>query len=234
MKEQRCLRAGIENKCHSGVIIMIKPAEFRRKSITHNEMTIHPIKINGIWDIGYSLDVHSLHSELIGVDEFGHNMFDTVLSEIGEAVYQLKYKKDISLIEILGDISANAIKELILVENTLDCIIPVPPSDTYRKKQPVFQIVKKISVLLKLPYEENLIEKTTHTDQMKNVAVEERSIKLKDVFTVSKQDFSYNNILLFDDLFQSGATANECVKALKSQKDNVKVFLVTMTKTRRS
>ena len=51
---------------------------------------------------------------------------------------------------------------------------------------------------------------------------------------LSKQDFSYNNILLFDDLFQSGATANECVKALKSQKDNAEVFLITMTKTRRS
>lgn len=172
----------------------MRTSSFGRNSITHNGITIHPIKINGIWDSGYSLDVYSLHSELIGVDEFGHNMFDTVRSEIGEAVYQLKY----------------------------------------RKKQPVFQLVKKISELLKLPHEENLIEKTTHTDQMKNIAVEKRSSKLKDVFTVSKQDFSYNNILLFDDLFQSGATANECVKAIKSQKDNTKVFLITMTKTRRS
>ena len=146
----------------------------------------------------------------------------------------MKYRKDLSFIEILADVSANAIKKLILVENTLDCIIPVPPSDPYRKKQPVFQIAKIISELLKISYEENLIEKTTHTDQMKNVAVAERSSKLKDVFTVSKQDFTYNNILLFDDLFQSGATANECVKALKSQKDNVKMFLITMTKTRRS
>jgi predicted amidophosphoribosyltransferase len=69
---------------------------------------------------------------------------------------------------------------------------------------------------------------------MKNVEVKDRSSKLEGVFTVTKTAFIYNNILLFDDIFESGSTAGECVKALKSQKTNIKIFLLTLTKTRRS
>jgi predicted amidophosphoribosyltransferase len=213
---------------------MIKTGSFRRKSITHKGMIIHPIKIYGNWDSGYALDKHSLHSEFLGIDEFGHNIYETTRSEIGEAVYQLKYQNNLSFIDLLADVSANAINELILVEkNTLDCIVPVPPSDPNRKEQPVFQIAKRISEILKIQYDDNLIEKTVHTEQMKNLPIAERASELKNAYSVSEKDLSYNNILLFDDLYQSGATAKACVEALKSRKANIKVFLITITKTRR-
>jgi predicted amidophosphoribosyltransferase len=198
------------------------------------ELKFHPIKIHGNWNSGYALDIHTLHSEYLGIDEFGHNIYDTTRSEIGEAVYQLKYKKKLSFIDVLADVAAKAIKELILVEkSTLDCIVPVPPSDPNRKEQPVFQIAKRISEILKIQFDDNLIEKNLHTAQMKNVPVEERVSKLKNAYTVSRKEFSYNSILLFDDLYHTGATTNGCVKALKSQKSNIKIFLITMTKTRR-
>ena len=212
---------------------MIKTGSFRRKSITHKGMTIHPIKIHGNWDSGYALDKHSLHSEFLGIDEFGHNIYDTTRSEIGEAVYQLKYRHNLSYIDILANVLSNAIRELILSENSIDCIVPVPPSNPDRKEQPVFQIAERISEILKIAYNDNLLEKTVQTEQMKNVPVEERSSKLKNAYTVSRKELSYNNILLFDDLYETGATANGCVKALKSQKSNIKVFLMAMTKTRR-
>ena len=206
---------------------------YERRRIIHNGMTIHPIKIFGNWILGYALDKHTASSEYLGVDNYGHKQFDNIHTEIGEAVYQLKYKKNLSFINILTEVSANAIKELILTEdNTLDCIIPVPPSNTYRKKQPVFQIAKGIAEILKISYDDNLLIKTAHTTQMKNVSVEERPEKLKNAFLVQGTDLKYDNILLFDDLYQSGSTAAECVNALRFKKESVNIFLITMTKTR--
>jgi len=196
-------------------------------------MTIHPIKIFGNWNLGFALDIHTESSEYLGVDDYGHKQFDSIRSEIGEALYQLKYQKDLSFINMLTEVSANAINELILTEgNTLDCIIPVPPSNTYRKKQPVFQVAKGIAEILKISYDDNLLIKITHTTQMKNVSVEERPEKLKNTFLVQGTDLEYDNILLFDDLYQSGSTAAECVNALRFKKESVNIFLITMTKTR--
>lgn len=205
----------------------------KKRRIIHNGMTIHPIKIFGNWNIGFSLDIHTTSSEYLGVDQYGHNQFDNIRSEIGEAVYQLKYNKDPAFINILTEVSSNAIKKLILTEgNTLDCIIPVPPSNTYRKKQPVFQIAKGIAEILKISYDDNLLIKTAHTIQIKNVSVEERPEKLKNTFLVQRKDLEYDNILLFDDLYQSGSTTAECVNALTLKKESVNIFLITMTKTR--
>lgn len=48
--------------------------------------------IQGPWDLGYSLDKHTLNSVYTGDNEYGHPMFDTARSESGEVLYQLKYK----------------------------------------------------------------------------------------------------------------------------------------------
>ena len=206
---------------------------YERRPIIYNDMTIYPIKISGNWNLGFALDKHTASSEYLGIDDYGHKQFDNIHTEIGEAVYQLKYKGNLSFINILTEVSANAINELLLTEGTtLNCIIPVPPSDSYREKQPVFQVAKGIAEILHISYDDNLLIKTAHTDQMKNVSVEKRAKKLKNAFSVPDTDLEYNNILLFDDLFQSGSTAVECVNALKLKKESVNVFLITMTKTR--
>jgi competence protein ComFC len=50
-----------------------------------------PRKIIGKWRDGVALDLHTLSSEFIGYDEFGHARFDTVRSPIGELLYKLKW-----------------------------------------------------------------------------------------------------------------------------------------------
>ena len=55
-------------------------------------MTINPIRLVGNWTEGYSMDVHTIRSIYLGVDEYGHSKYDTTRSEIGELLYQLKYK----------------------------------------------------------------------------------------------------------------------------------------------
>ncbi len=54
-------------------------------------MKVNLKKIAGNWSSGYALDKHVLSSEFLGHNEWGHPMFDTTRSEVGEAAYQLKY-----------------------------------------------------------------------------------------------------------------------------------------------
>jgi len=61
-------------------------------------MKIHPIELYGSWTKGYSLDKHMIRSEYIGDDVYGRLMFDNTRSPIGEMVYQLKYKMNLSML----------------------------------------------------------------------------------------------------------------------------------------
>lgn len=53
---------------------------------------INPIQLHGNWDLGYALDVHTLNSILLGEDAFGHPRFESTRSNIGELLYQFKYR----------------------------------------------------------------------------------------------------------------------------------------------
>jgi len=47
-------------------------------------INISPKKIQGEWTSGYALDIHTLSSEFIGYNEYGHPHFDNKRSEMGE------------------------------------------------------------------------------------------------------------------------------------------------------
>ena len=51
-------------------------------------------KIENNWKSGIAYDIHTISSTYLGQDEFGHDRYDTKRSEMGELVYQLKYKTD--------------------------------------------------------------------------------------------------------------------------------------------
>jgi competence protein ComFC len=91
---------------------------------------IHPKGIRGNWKEGFSLDFHTLRSEYIGDDEYGHPQFETTRSEIGELLYRLKYKKDKS---VLDEIVTTATEFIKLKNWALDLVVAVPPS---RKGRP--------------------------------------------------------------------------------------------------
>ena len=55
---------------------------------------INPIKIEGRWNSGVALDLHTTSSTPIGYNEFGYMQFDTVRPEIAELLYRLKNRAD--------------------------------------------------------------------------------------------------------------------------------------------
>ena len=50
------------------------------------------------WIEGYAFSVHTLYSIYVGENEFGHPIYDTKRTQMGELVYQLKYKQNLSVL----------------------------------------------------------------------------------------------------------------------------------------
>ena len=98
------------------------------------------IEIKGNWKKGLAFDVHTLSSTYLGVDGSGHERWDSTRSEMGELVYQLKYKGKKANIEKIVDLISKKIKGL----ETFDAIIPVPPTNRNRAIQPVIQIANEL------------------------------------------------------------------------------------------
>jgi competence protein ComFC len=55
---------------------------------------LHLQGVKGPWTAGIGLDWHTTGSQLIGEDESGQLIFETQRSEIGELLYQLRYRND--------------------------------------------------------------------------------------------------------------------------------------------
>jgi len=191
---------------------------------------LHPIKLTGNWQAGFALDVHTIKSTFIGYDEYGHEVFDTQRSQIGELLYQLKYRADKTAIdEIVTAASGFLINDWKI---GVDAIIPVPPSKANRTIQPVIAIAEGISTNLQIPCVGALV-KTKGTPELKNIFdYQRRSELLKDAFDIRMPEVKGKNILLFDDLFRSGATLNAITQVLYNEGEAKKVYVLSLTKTR--
>jgi hypothetical protein len=66
--------------------------EMMKDYITYDGITFHTRKLNGNWEKGFSLDLHSVGSIRAGTYANGRDKWDTYRTKIGEMVYQLKYK----------------------------------------------------------------------------------------------------------------------------------------------
>ena len=86
---------------------------------------INPQRITGRWLHGIALDVHTISSTHVGMNEQGQDIFETVRSDLGELLVRLKYRGDQSA---APEIIATAVKFLEPHRNAFDRIIPVPPS----------------------------------------------------------------------------------------------------------
>ena len=191
---------------------------------------INPKSLKGPWDGGYALDLHTLSSTFIGHDNFGHARYDTEYSEVGGLLYRLKSKSDQDAVPLLVD----AIEQFWGMTSRLeiDLIVPVPPSKA-RKYQPVILVATALSERLNIPLCIECLSKVKQTGQLKDVLqYDKRMEALKNAFAADPVQTAGKNILLFDDLFRSGATVSTITTALKSEGQAKAVYLLTLTRTR--
>ena len=194
-------------------------------SALHQYPSINPREIPGKWRAGYALDVHTLSSRPLS-----DGRYDTERTELGELVYQLKYRDDMTKIQPLAVVDGYRVLEY------LKAIIPIPPSDTNRTFQPVTAIAQEIGRLLSVPVHTDYLTKVKRTVPLKNLPdVRSKREQLQGAFVVQSQDLKDRCVLLVDDLYDSGTTLTEATKVLYEQGGvaRVLVLALTQTKTRR-
>ncbi len=180
----------------------------------------------GPWAGGFALHIHTLSSTFIGHDEYGHARFETLRSPVGELLYQLKYRHDQTVVDQLAEAAGRFLKKW---APPIDAIVPVPPSVS-RKPQPVLSVATAIGERLHIPLCTDCIVKVKQTPQLKDITeYDKRMEALKDAFTVSPENTTGKSLLLFDDLYGSGATVRYIVDALKDLGHAKAVYLLTLT-----
>lgn len=186
------------------------------------------IILEGNWAVGVAFDLHTLGSTYLGVDQYGHEQWDTTRSEMGELLYQLKYQHNHTVVpEII------ALLDRIKGIETLDAIIPVPSSDRTRKFQPVDLIALALAHKAGIPCMQDVLVKTNAATQIKNlqgmdarIEALEQQLQLQHI-----TELQGLNVLLLDDLYRSGATLQVATRLLYAA-GCAKVNVLTLTKTR--
>lgn len=193
-------------------------------------MDVNVQQIRGNWSLGYSLDKHALSSTPIGENEYGHMQFNTVRTPVGEALFQLKYRSNYSQIPVISNQMARSLTGRF---GDVSFVIPMPPSKQ-RQRQPVVEIAKEFARIVGLPYYDNFLVKTVATSAMKDIALREDKVyALVNAFTLN--DFLPNgrfNVLIIDDLFDTGSSLEAATQVLKSSQKIGHVYVATVTRKR--
>ena len=114
--------------------------------------------------------------------------------------------------------------------NKYDVIISVPIHNKRMKTRGYNQsklIAKEIAINCGKEYYDNVIIKSKNIAPQSTLDMLERVKNIKEAFSIGKnsEKISGKNVALFDDIFTTGSTVNECAKILKGiGANNVGVF----------
>jgi predicted amidophosphoribosyltransferase len=98
--------------------------------------------------------------------------------------------------------------------------------------QPVIVLANALGQRLGIPVND-CISTTRDPSPIKNVSdLDERMRLLAGLYTVAPSAVSGKRVLLFDDLYRSGATMNEITTTLYDNGQAADVFALTITRTR--
>jgi predicted amidophosphoribosyltransferase len=190
---------------------------------------MNPKRIKGAWNDGYTLDVHTTGSQFIGHDQYGHARFETSRSELGEALYRLKYSRDRSQIEAITTKAATFVQEWGIEP---DLIVPVPAT-RYRTLQPTAVLGEALAEKLGIPFDNSSLKRTAKAKELKGVYdPEERKNLLDGSFQIVGSGLEDRSVLLLDDLYRSGATLNEAASLVRDPGGATEVYALAPTRTR--
>lgn len=191
-------------------------------------MTQNSQAIEGPWRHGIVLDWHTVASQVVGQNEYGHPVFDTTRTEIGELLYQFKYRSSHDALEKL---LALATTRLASAKGKFDLVLPVPPSNPTRTVTQ--QIAAGIALGLASGTSTTALTKVRATDELKSVTdVERRKELLAGVFSADFRKIHGKRVLLVDDLYRSGATLAAATEAVYAQGRAQAVYAFAITRTR--
>jgi predicted amidophosphoribosyltransferase len=179
------------------------------------------------WVEGYVLDYHTVSSTPTGDPYY---RFDTKRTELGELLFQLKYRAGGT--KVLADIVDAAAKFVEGWKPPIDCVVPSPPSLT-RSAQPAVDIARELAARLRVPVFYEALVKVKTTPQMKNIDDwSERQRVLAEAVQAGPNDVKGKSILLFDDLIESGSTLRRAAEVLLKDGGARAVYSLVLTRTK--
>ena len=114
-----------------------------------------------------------------------------------------------------------------------DIIMPIPISKKRMKQRGYNQstlIAKNLAKVLNIEYKENVLVKIKDNKPQSELGQHERSANVKGVYKLKvPRNIYQKKILLVDDIFTTGSTANECARVLKEKNAN-RVGIFTIAK----
>ena len=181
-------------------------------------------KLEGNWAAGVAFDLHTMGSKYLGQDQYSNPR-----SEMGELVYQLKYKHDWSVVNKIVDL-LQTVKGL----DKMDAIIPIPPSNRDRSNHPVFSIATEIGNRFNIKVYLDALDISSGSQEFKGIDdPEKRQEALRCSMHIAKNyNLSRKNILLIDDLYRSGSALMVATELLYDKATANNVYVLTMIKTR--
>jgi len=187
------------------------------------------IKITGPWKTGYAFDIHTLRSKHIGDDQYGHPRFLSERSPIGQCLYNLKFgQKFQEISNIINILSSDENFNNFI--NDIDIVVPAPPSNKYRRLQPVILVAQEIARTFNKELRQDIFM-SSNSEEMKNIDTDEKYDRIKNALRMEGRMDKSKAILIFDDVFDSGSTLMAMTNIMiENGYDNISAF--TLTKTR--
>ncbi|MDD4839693.1 MAG: ComF family protein [Clostridia bacterium] len=153
-------------------------------------------------------------------------------AETAKLILSLKFGGKKYLVDTLSALMADT-----FIDNRLiaDVLVYVPMTNLERKKRGFNQselLAVEIGKRLEIPVCKGLL-KVKETSLQKELSAKERAENLAGAFLAVPEFVKGQSIVLIDDVFTTGSTANECAKALlKARAKRVNVLTAAVTKQR--
>jgi len=184
----------------------------------------------GLWDEGIALDKHTTSSELTGYDVYGNPKFNNQYTDMGQSLNSFKYRYNHNELEAIISLAKPYISDWIAPKN-IDYVLPVPPTIP-RVFQPAAEVAREIASMIGAGFSDDILIKVSPT-QAKALKDGDKQI-IEGTIYKTKKATSEHDMLLVDDIYDTGTTLNECVKVLREDPMIKKIYVLTLTKTRPS
>lgn len=174
------------------------------------------------------LDKHSVGSVCVGHNEWGHPVFETTRTEVGEATFQLKYRSDWAQTKPLAQAIADQIYPKLA---SVGFIVPMPAT-AQRARQPVTEVAHELGELVKVPVFDNVLLKAANGKSLKDLHTKDEKIEaIGDSFSVNDAITNAGqwNVLVIDDLFHTGASMEAACKVLRTYSKVRKIYVAALT-----
>ena len=145
--------------------------------------------------------------------------FDSIISAgyyeqgLGEIIRAIKYHKNIALGVSVTHLLVEKLEGI-----EADLVLPVPLGRKRLKQRGHNQaamLAFPLALALKIPYSGSAVQRTRETKSQVRLNVNERIMNVKNAFLAKSDMIRGKKIILVDDVITTGATVNDCSRALK-------------------